>query len=160
MSSWVKPPMAPATASRRARRAKAQGGMCPACLLPLPEDLSETEVDHIIPRARGGPNAPWNKQLVHLKCNRSKSMKLTPEAEALAAEHGVVLHLPIPPSQHAYRPLTRRDSLREDFWRRLDRVPAEDYERVYREHLDEIWGPAPAAAAAGEPANAPSRNVA
>lgn len=112
------------TAGRRARLAKVQDGMCPACKLPLPEDLSETEIDHIIPRARGGPNLPWNKQLVHFACNRSKWTRLTPEAEALAAEHGVRLHLPIPASAHANRPLTQDESLRLDRLKELFCPPA------------------------------------
>ena len=96
MSKWVQPPITAATLRRRARLAKAQGGMCPACELPLPEDLTGTEIDHIIPRARGGPEDAWNKRLVHFKCNRSKRFKLTDEALALAAEHGVTLREPPP----------------------------------------------------------------
>jgi 5-methylcytosine-specific restriction endonuclease McrA len=105
--------------------------MCPACKLPLPEDLSETEIDHIIPRARGGPNLPWNKQLVHFKCNRSKWTRLTPEAEALAVEHGVRLHLPIPSSAHANRPITRDESLQRDWWSAI----SEDRYRSISERL-------------------------
>jgi 5-methylcytosine-specific restriction endonuclease McrA len=106
------------TAGRRARLAKAQDGMCPECKLPLPEDLSETEIDHIIPRARGGPNVAWNKQLVHFACNRSKWTRFTPEAEALAKEHGITVHLPIFASAHANRPFTQEESL----W--IDRLAA------------------------------------
>ena len=109
MSKSARPPINAMTASRRARLAKAQGGMCPACKLPLPEDLSETEIDHIIPRARGGPNLPWNKQLVHFTCNRSKWTRLTPEAEALAAKHGVRLHIPLGDTHIADRPLRRSE---------------------------------------------------
>ena len=96
MSKWVQPPLTEATLRQRARRAKNQGGICPACGLPLPEDLTETEVDHIIPRSRGGPSAPWNKRLVHFKCNRAKWCRLTDEAVALAAEHGITLREPGP----------------------------------------------------------------
>lgn len=74
-----------------ARLAKAQDGICPACGQPLPEDPTQVEIDHIIPRSRGGPSAAWNKRLVHLSCNRRKSYKLTAEAVALADEHGIVL---------------------------------------------------------------------
>lgn len=95
MSKWVKPPMPEATVRRRARMAAAQDGTCPECDLPLPEDFAETEIDHIIPRSRGGPDKPWNKRLVHFKCNRSKHTKLTGEAIALAAEYGLTLIEPL-----------------------------------------------------------------
>jgi hypothetical protein len=82
---------------RRERLAEKQDGICPACLLPLPEDLAGTEVDHIIPRCRGGPNLKWNRRLLHFTCNRSKRAKLTDEAVALAAEYGVMLREPPKP---------------------------------------------------------------
>jgi hypothetical protein len=106
-------------ARRRERLAEAQGGICPECTLPLPEDLAGTEVDHIIPKARGGPDLPWNRQLVHFKCNRTKRFRLTDRALALAAEHGVAVHLPIPRSAHANRPFTQEESLRRDYWNAL-----------------------------------------
>lgn len=121
----------------RKRLAGAQDGFCPECGYALPGDLSETEVDHIIPRARGGPNVPWNKRLVHFRCNRRKRFKLTPEAEALAKEHGVVLHMPIPASAHAYRPLTRAKSLHEDYMHALFNGSAEEREHAIRQYLDE-----------------------
>ncbi len=140
MSKWVRPPITEATLRRRARLAKAQDGICPECKLALPDDLSEAEIDHIIPRVRGGPEDAWNKQLVHFMCNRSKRFKLTPEAEALAKEHGVRLHLPIPASAIAYRPLTLRESRREDMWSELSRMPvgasAEERERFARKYFD------------------------
>lgn len=101
-------------ARRRERLARAQDGICPECTLPLPEDLALAEIDHIIPRVRGGPDLPWNRQLVHFSCNRSKRFRLTDAALALAAEHGVRVHLPIPASAHAYRPITQEHSLRID----------------------------------------------
>jgi 5-methylcytosine-specific restriction endonuclease McrA len=79
-------------ARQRERLARAQDGICPECTLSLPEDLTGTEVDHIIPRARGGPDLAWNRQLVHFRCNRSKRCVLTDAAAALAAEHGITLH--------------------------------------------------------------------
>jgi 5-methylcytosine-specific restriction endonuclease McrA len=79
------------TAVRRARLAKAQDGICPECALPLPDDLAGTEIDHIIPRSRGGPDLVWNRRLVHFKCNRSKHTKLTDEAAVLAERYGVTL---------------------------------------------------------------------
>jgi hypothetical protein len=74
------------------------GPICSWCNLPMPKDLSGTAVDHIIPRARGGPDKPWNRQRLHAKCNgpSGKGCKLTPEAERLAAEHGIVLREPLP----------------------------------------------------------------
>ena len=101
-------------AQRRERLARAQGGICPECTLPLPEDLTGTEVDHIIPKVRGGPDAAWNRQLIHFACNRTKRFRLTDAARALAAEHGVRVHLPIPRSAHANRPFTRDESLQAD----------------------------------------------
>lgn len=88
---------------RRARLAERQHGICPECGLPLPKDLSETEVDHIIPRARGGPSDAWNKRLLHLACNRRKSYKLTAEAAALAAERGITLTEPKQPAYYFRR---------------------------------------------------------
>ena len=86
-------------ARRRERLARAQDGICPECTLPLPVDLAGTEVDHIIPKIRGGPDLSWNRQLVHFRCNRSKRFRLTDAAVALAAEHGVILREPV----RAYR---------------------------------------------------------
>jgi hypothetical protein len=106
--------MASRLARRRERLARAQDGICPWCGLPLPEDLTGTEVDHIIPRIRGGPDEPWNRQLLHFKCNKTKRFRLTDAAIALAAEHGVIVHLPIFSSAHANRPLTQDESLRVD----------------------------------------------
>ena len=138
MSKPVRQPINAYTAGRRERLAKAQDGMCPACKLPLPEDLAETEIDHIIPRARGGPNLRWNKQLVHFACNRSKWTRLTPEAEVLAAKHGVRLHVPLGDSHIADRPLRRSESLWWDYLDELYRAPAEERERVARKYFDEI----------------------
>ena len=117
--------------------AEAQGYICPWCELPFPEDLAGTAKDHIIPRCRGGPNKPWNYQLLHFKCNShgGKGIKLTAEAEALAAIHGVRLHLPIPASAIAYRPLARRESLREDFLSELCRAGS-DGTAVLEKYLD------------------------
>jgi hypothetical protein len=118
-------------ARRRERLAREQDGICPECTLPLPEDLAGTEVDHIIPKVRGGPDVPWNRQLVHFRCNRAKRFKLTDRALALAAEHGVRVHLPIPRSAHANRPLTRDESLQRDWWSAI----SEDRARSSRQRL-------------------------
>jgi 5-methylcytosine-specific restriction endonuclease McrA len=91
---------AAADAMRRWRRKRtrlstklreAQHGICPWCDGSLPADLTETHLDHIIPRARGGPDLEWNLQLLHDKCNLSKHTKITPHALILAAEHGITL---------------------------------------------------------------------
>ena len=100
-------------AQRRERLAREQDGICPECTLPLGE-LAETEVDHIIPKVRGGPDVAWNRQLIHFACNRTKRFKLTDAALALAAEHDIRVHLPIPRSAHANRPFTRNESLLAD----------------------------------------------
>ena len=126
-------------ASRRAL-AEAQGYVCPWCKLPLPEDLTGTAKDHIIPRCRGGPHEPWNLQLLHFKCNgpSGKWHKLTPEAEALARERSVILHLPIPASAIADRPLNRGESLRRDYLNDLVNATAEERDHVIRRYLDEF----------------------
>ena len=122
----------------RRRLAAGQDGICPECGLPLPEDLAGTAVDHIIPKARGGPDAPWNRQLVHSACNRAKWFKLTDRAAALAAEHGVVLHMPIPASAHANRPFTRDDSLRRDYLNAMFSPPSDERDRLMRQYRDEL----------------------
>ena len=101
------------TPGQRAHLAKAQNGICPECSLPLPGDLVKTEVDHIIPRVRGGPDRTWNLRLVHFKCNRSKRFTLTDEALALAAEHGVTLQEPKPRSEYRQPEPTMRPCLAE-----------------------------------------------
>jgi len=64
----------------------------------MPEDLSGTALDHIIPKSRGGPGKRWNHQRLHAACNMAKGSKLTPEAIELAAKYGVILHEPLPTS--------------------------------------------------------------
>ena len=124
----------------RARLTAAQGYICPWCKLPLPEDLAGTAKDHIIPRCRGGPNAPWNYQLLHFKCNDrgGKGPRLTPEAEELAAKHGIVTHIPLGDSHVADRPLTRAKSLHEDYLYEMFNAPAEDRGRIIKEHLSAL----------------------
>ena len=89
--------------SRLRRLASAQNGICPECGLALPSDLAEAEIDHIIPRSRGGPDLLWNRRLVHFGCNRSKHAKLTKEAAALADERGIALHEPTPWRRAAWK---------------------------------------------------------
>ena len=74
--------------------AASQEWVCGWCHERLPEDLSGTEVDHVIPEALGGPSDEWNLQTIHWECNRGeggKFMKLSPEAIALAELHGIDL---------------------------------------------------------------------
>jgi hypothetical protein len=68
-----------------------QQGICPWCWSVLPAEPAHAHIDHIIPRAHGGPDEPWNLQAMHGVCNMSKNHALTPQALALAAEYGVTL---------------------------------------------------------------------
>lgn len=75
-----------------------QSGMCPdtahgGCGLPLAE-ADGNNVDHLIPKARGGPDDDWNLQLMHPWCNQRKVDTLVPGAAILAAQHGIILRLP------------------------------------------------------------------
>ena len=72
--------------------AVAQDWICPWCSKPLPEDLADVHIDHIIPKASGVViEAEWNLQVLHQRCNRVKFAKITPQALALAAAHGINL---------------------------------------------------------------------
>ena len=74
------------------RLAEMQGWLCTWCDQPLPDDLAQTEIDHVIPKASGVViEDDWNLRLLHSFCNRTKYAKITPEALALAAEHGITL---------------------------------------------------------------------
>lgn len=73
----------------RLRVAARQNGTCPWCGVLL--DLVEAEWDHIIPRSVIAIEEEWNWQLLHGPCNQAKAARLTPEAVALAAEHGIDL---------------------------------------------------------------------
>jgi RNA-directed DNA polymerase len=48
-----------------------QGGICPLCNEPI-ISLDEANLDHILPKSRGGSNDRENLQLVHRKCNTRK----------------------------------------------------------------------------------------
>src|SRR5262249_15389037 len=54
-----------------------------------------TAIDHIIPRAYGGPHRRWNLQLLHQECNSAKGKKITAEARELADAHGVTISMDI-----------------------------------------------------------------
>jgi hypothetical protein len=76
----------------------------------MPEDLSGTAIDHIIPKCRGGPDKPWNYQRLHATCNgpAGKGSILTLRAIELAAAYGIVLReprsQPLPPVPLKPRP--------------------------------------------------------
>lgn len=86
--------------------AERQDWRCPWCKKRLPRDLLNTHKDHIIPIARGGPELDWNFQILHGTCNGQKRERMTDEAVALAAEHGITLLPPIvrPPKPSRYTP--------------------------------------------------------
>jgi len=60
---------------------------CPWCRDYLPDSPRGTAIDHIIPRAYGGPHRRWNLQLLHQECNSAKGKKITAEALELADAH-------------------------------------------------------------------------
>ena len=74
----------------RGRLASDIVGACGICGQPIfarfkhPHPFSAS-VDHIIPRARGGSNAPVNKQLAHLGCNSRKRDSLPGESPLVQA---------------------------------------------------------------------------
>lgn len=73
-----------------------QEWICTWCYLDLPDDLSDVEVDHIIPKSSGLViEEDWNLQLLHGRCNLGKFTSITPQAAELAAEHGLVLPQPV-----------------------------------------------------------------
>jgi 5-methylcytosine-specific restriction endonuclease McrA len=75
------------------RLAQMQHWTCTWCSQPLPEDLTGTVVDHVIPQSAGGPDEPWNFELLHVPCNgpAGKWHKIIPKALELAAQHGLQL---------------------------------------------------------------------
>jgi HNH endonuclease len=75
--------------------AEQQHWCCPWCGDYLPDSPPGTAIDHIIPRAYGGPHRRWNLQLLHQDCNSAKGKKITAEALALAAAHGVSISMDI-----------------------------------------------------------------
>jgi HNH endonuclease len=68
---------------------------CPWCRDYLPDTPRGTAIDHIIPRAYGGPHRRWNLQLLHAECNSAKGKKITAEALELADAHGVPISMDI-----------------------------------------------------------------
>ena len=74
---------------------EAQHWRCPWCGDYLPDSPRGTAIDHIIPRAYGGPHRRWNLQLLHQGCNSAKGTKITAEALELADAHGVRISMDI-----------------------------------------------------------------
>lgn len=57
------------------------GAVCGICSNPVDMELSGREllgpvVDHVLPRAHGGPNTPDNVQLAHMVCNARKQDRI------------------------------------------------------------------------------------
>jgi len=55
-----------------ARLEEIQQGKCFICLEPLRRDFEKWEIDHIIPRAKGGKDDENNYAITHERCNRAK----------------------------------------------------------------------------------------
>jgi len=68
----------------RQRLLVSQGGKCFIRENPVDLQLQECEIDHIIPRAKGGKDQDTNKALVHKSCNRSKLDSDLPVARCMA----------------------------------------------------------------------------
>jgi hypothetical protein len=68
---------------------------CPWCGDDLPDSPRGTAIDHIIPRAYGGPHRRWNLQLLHGPCNSAKGTNLTVEALELADAHDVTISMDV-----------------------------------------------------------------
>ena len=50
---------------------------CPLCMLPF--NFDECNIDHIIPKSKGGRHIMSNLQLTHFHCNYNKGQKYTDE---------------------------------------------------------------------------------
>lgn len=68
---------------------KRQDGICPLCLHPL-ADGRGVNIDHKIPRSRGGTDREDNLQLVHVGCNQHKADRPNQSA-AWCAVHSLLL---------------------------------------------------------------------
>jgi hypothetical protein len=75
--------------------AEAQHWRCPWCGDCLPDSPAGTAIDHIVPRACGGPHRRWNLQLLHGGCNSAKGSTITGQALELADTHGVVIAMDV-----------------------------------------------------------------
>lgn len=67
-----------------------QEGRCNLCHHEI--DFRHMEVDHVIPRAKGGPNDDTNLQLLCGHCNRVKGKGTMAEARVRLVELGIVTH--------------------------------------------------------------------
>ena len=75
----------------RAQLFTVQAGTCGWCGETLPANLERSDIDHVIPRSRRGPDERWNLQLLHSACNSAKSARLTEAAYDLADAHGFAI---------------------------------------------------------------------
>lgn len=63
-------------AKRKAMLLQRDGAICRICGQPIDlSDISNVELDHRVPRARGGEDSAVNLQPAHRDCNRAKSAK-------------------------------------------------------------------------------------
>lgn len=82
-------------ANARKRAIAALDAMCAICHTPIdmeapPFTPLSVEVDHIVPRSRGGAlYALENLQLTHTKCNRKKGAKMSSDYEGMEVENPV-----------------------------------------------------------------------
>ena len=60
--------------TRVAKLLKSQKGKCKYCGMFFKEE-DEVEIDHIIPRAKGGKDTYQNLQLLHIHCHEEKTRK-------------------------------------------------------------------------------------
>ena len=66
------------TLKRMQAMLKKQCGKCPLCTGFI-YDLNQANIDHIIPKSRGGTNTLKNMQLAHKSCNHRRGNQLTIE---------------------------------------------------------------------------------
>ena len=59
-----------------------QGGLCGICKGRLPSDITQIQVDHIVPRSLGGTDHLGNLQAVHAHCNLRKGDRPMPSSFA------------------------------------------------------------------------------
>ena len=62
-------------------------GICEICGKALPLDWSQIHVDHILPRSRGGTDAPDNLQAAHDSCNLRKGPRRMDELSGDLFQH-------------------------------------------------------------------------
>ncbi len=74
----------PVPDSLRYQALKASGGRCALC--GVTKEMSPLDVDHIIPRSRGGRTELANLQVLCMKCNRSKGNRDETDFRAAAPE--------------------------------------------------------------------------